>query len=95
MVLHTSTSFLRTGIDCGSTERSGGTYGIYDGYALLVWKNTRQMKVSLQTTFQFSNGIPQSLMAKYLWIRLDRLRHGPRVSRTSSLQPTFVLDFFA
>jgi len=24
--------------------------------------------------FQFSNGIPQSLMAKYLWIRYDRFR---------------------
>jgi len=51
------------------------------------------MEFSLQTTFQFSNGIPESVMAKYLWIRLDRLRHGTWASRTSSLQPTFVLDF--
>jgi len=72
---------LRTRIDCGSTERYGGINGIYDGYALLVWKNTREMEFSLQTSFRFNNGIPRSLMAKYSWTRLDRLRHGSRVSK--------------
>ncbi len=40
-------------------------YGIYDGYALLVWKNTREMNFSLlKTTFQFTNGVFPSSMAK-------------------------------
>lgn len=93
MVLHMSYNFLRTGIDCGSTERSSGNYGIYDGYALLAWKNTREMDFRYRRVFSSATAFLSLWWRNICGYEIDQLRHGPRVSRTSSLQPTFVLDF--
>lgn len=45
----------------------------HDGYALLVWKNTREMEFSLKTSALFSSGIFWSPMASFPWTRVDRL----------------------
>jgi hypothetical protein len=68
----------------------------YEWLCITAWKNTREMELSFQATFHFNNTIPRSLMAENnLWIKLDRRRHGLRVSRTLFPSPGLCFRFFA
>lgn len=71
-------------------------HGLYDGYALSVWKNTHERGSFVEgPAFQISNRFLRFPATKILWTRLDRLGHGSWDS--TSLFPfsnLVFLDFF-